>query len=79
MVLYPLPLLIAIILIYCLDLHYTATVRVVLRVEYYNNVSILRLPDIPPDANITYELELLDVQPPLDFETIAEEELLKLV
>ena len=66
----------------CLDLHCAAAVHVVLRVEYYykfNNVSILRLPDIPPDANITYELELLDVQPPLDFETIAEEELLKLV
>ena len=49
------------------------------RIILYNNVSILRLPDIPPDANITYELELLDVQPPLNFETIAEEELLKLV
>ena len=38
-----------------------------------------RLPDIPPDANITYEIEVLDVQPPLDFETITEEELLKQV
>lgn len=38
-----------------------------------------RQPDIPPDANIRYELELLDVQPPLNFETIAEDELLKLV
>ena len=63
----------------CLDLHCAAAVHVALKVECYNLVLILRSPDIPPDANVTYELELLDVQPPLDFETIAEEELLKLV
>lgn len=40
---------------------------------------ILRPPDIPADANIMYELELLDVQPPLDYEALTEEELLKQV
>ena len=38
-----------------------------------------RCPDIPSDASITYELELLDVQGPVDFAKVSEEELMTLV
>ena len=38
-----------------------------------------RAPDVPPDASITYELELLEVTEPVDFETVTEEEVILLV
>ncbi|CAI7996312.1 Peptidyl-prolyl cis-trans isomerase FKBP8 [Geodia barretti] len=38
-----------------------------------------RTPDIPANASITYELELLDVQPPVDYATVTEQELTTLV
>jgi FK506-binding protein 8 len=38
-----------------------------------------RSPDIPTNASITYELELLEVQPPVDFATVTEKELTTLI
>jgi len=38
-----------------------------------------RPPNIPPNADVTYNLELLEVSPPVDFETITEEELISLL
>lgn len=38
-----------------------------------------REPDIPANATITYELELLEVLQPLQFDSITEEELLQTV
>ena len=29
-------------------------------------ISVRRAPDVPPNASVTYELELLNVQPPRD-------------
>ena len=42
-------------------------------------VCVCRAPDIPANASITYELELLDVQPPVDYATVTEKELTTLV
>ena len=38
-----------------------------------------RSPDIPADASITYELELLDVQEPLDFSKVTAKDLTTLM
>jgi len=40
---------------------------------------VARPPNIPPDAALTYELELLEVLPPVDYQTITEEELIPLL
>lgn len=38
-----------------------------------------RAPDVPPNASITYELEMLEVLEPVDFETATEDEVISLV
>ena len=38
-----------------------------------------REPDVPPNAGIIYELELLEVNEPIDVAMIPEEEMLSLV
>lgn len=42
-------------------------------------MSCCRKPDVPPNASILYELELLEVQEPIDIATLPEEQLLDLV
>ena len=34
---------------------------------------------MPPNASITYELELLEVLEPVDYETVTEDEVISLV
>ncbi len=41
--------------------------------------ALSREPDIPGNAAITFEVELLEVVPPVDFETVGEDELIQLV
>lgn len=39
----------------------------------------IRKPDVPPNAGILYELELLEVDEPIDFDVLPEEKMLTLV
>ena len=41
----------------------------------YGVYVLYRSPDVPSNASITYELELLEVQEPLDFTKVTEKEL----
>lgn len=38
-----------------------------------------RSPDVPANASITYELELLDVQAPVDFSKVSEKDIITLM
>ena len=38
---------------------------------------IVRSPNVPPESPVMYELELLEVLPPLDLESISESSLIQ--
>ena len=44
-----------------------------------HDILYTRSPDVPTNASITYEIELLDVQEPVDFKNVTEKELTTLM